>query len=626
MFGPGLIEDLALEAAHEAQIAKVAIWGSLAGKARLAKRLVAMIPEGVTKYCEPFFGAGSVFWTFCEGRDVTPEAWLNDYETDIAEALKILKGMRPSDFARLKAMDWTGRKTTFHKVYDSRPTTALAKLHRFLYVARFSYGSMRKRSFDPGSEGKTGKMAERAERFAPRLANAHLYQGDYERVMVDADSRETFHFLDPPYAGYNAAVHESEFDEERFFARLKALKGKFVLTYGIRGKLPAMVKGHEGFSVRTITPPRSIRTRRGVAWPKVLPTLVVTNFDATFKAAAVDEIFRSEGYEVGVWTEKTDADLDKVEAGSVCAIIPIRGALKGQFPRSNQPDVAPGDRMPPHVTVLFQSDPKAAEVPKIKAAIERAAAKVQQFEMQIGGLGHFHGDEHSVAYAKVAGDGVQALRRAIELELQSEGIEAETHKDGFTPHATIQYIEAGSEWDGAVPSGTSVVKTIEVWTSEGRTVYSLSAPAAKRDRVEIKIDTIVNGADGVVLPCAKAADEQYVLGIVLKPEETDTQGDIYDEDAIRKAAFGYMASFSNGSGRLGLQHKMRLHEQVVLVESYLAPVDFTVGGREIKKGTWLMGWLVKSENLWQEIKAGKWTGFSIGGTARKTPVKEAPDA
>jgi len=146
-----------------------------------------------------------------------------------------------------------------------------------------------------------------------------------------------------------------------------------------------------------------------------------------------------------------------------------------------------------------------------------------------------------------------------------------------------------------------------------------------RKRVDIEIDAVVNGDGGVLLPCAKAADEQYVLGIVLKPEDPDTQGDIYDADAVRRAAFGFMAGFTNGSGKLGLQHQMRLHDEVLLVESYLAPVDFNVSGREIKKGTWLMGWLIQSEELWSKIKSGQFTGFSIGGTARKTPIEEASD-
>ncbi len=304
------------------------------------------------------------------------------------------------------------------------------------------------------------------------------------------------------------------------------------------------------------------------------------------------------------WIAKTA--IEKVAAGAVCAVIPITGTLRGQFP-------AQAGGMQPHVTVLFQKDVLPSDVVAVKAAIARAAASVAAFEIRIGGLDHFHSDDQSVAFAKVVGDGVMALRVAIELELQSEGIRASQHEGGFVPHATIAYLEPGMEWTGAVPEGVQMVKTIEVWTSAGSTSYNL-APSVAKAAGDVQVEFVAK-ADGA------AADEQYVLGIVLIPETVDTQGDIYSEEAVRLAAFDYMARFSNGSGQTGLQHKGRLYTEVALVESYVAPVEFKIGDKLIRRGTWLMGWRILDAELWRKIKAGEYTGFSIGGTARKTPLR-----
>ncbi|WP_375761750.1 XkdF-like putative serine protease domain-containing protein [Corallococcus exercitus] len=110
-------------------------------------------------------------------------------------------------------------------------------------------------------------------------------------------------------------------------------------------------------------------------------------------------------------------------------------------------------------------------------------------------------------------------------------------------------------------------------------------------------------------------DERFVLGIVLEPEVVDAQGDIYSADEIRAAAHRFMEDF----GGLGLMHRLRVNGQVKVLESYLAPTDFTVGELAVRKGTWLLAVRVLSDELWERVKSGDLTGFSIGGSARRVP-------
>src|SRR4029453_6303813 len=98
--------------------------------------------------------------------------------------------------------------------------------------------------------------------------------GDYERVVRKYDGKDTVFFLDPPYAGYNASVGESKFDEEHFYGVLKSLKGKWLMTYGIRGKLPQLLKKSD-FFVKRIRTPRTIRGMRGVGGSTLLTQLLV---------------------------------------------------------------------------------------------------------------------------------------------------------------------------------------------------------------------------------------------------------------------------------------------------------------------------------------------------------------
>jgi len=259
------------------------IWGSPAGKKRLADRLVALLPAHKT-YVEPFAGSAAVLFA----KDPADTEVINDADPEIAQAFRLIKRLTRKQIEQLQGMKWTGDEATFKRLIDASPTDDVGKLHRFLYLTHFSYGKLRGKSFNPGSHGVPARTVDRIEAFAPRLKNVRIYGGDYATVVKKYDGPDTVFFFDPPYLGYNVDVGEGDFDEERFFKVLKSLKGKFLLTYGVRGKLPALVKD-AGFAIRRIRTPRSIRSMRGVGGSSVLTQLVVANYELVDKADAGDE-------------------------------------------------------------------------------------------------------------------------------------------------------------------------------------------------------------------------------------------------------------------------------------------------------------------------------------------------
>ncbi len=124
--------------------------------------------------------------------------------------------------------------------------------------------------------------------------------------------------------------------------------------------------------------------------------------------------------------------------------------------------------------------------------------------------------------------------------------------------------------------------------------------------------------DGIEI---KKGDElQFVLGVVLEPEEIDATitdksvGDIYSEDEVRKAAHHFMIE-SRGNGN-DFMHSMKDSNKLKIVESFVAPVDMNINSQPVKKGTWLMGSLIFDKKIWDAIKKGEITGYSIGGISR----------
>lgn len=397
------------------------VFGSPAGKKRIADRLVAMLPAHKT-YVEPFAGSAAVLFA----KEPSEVEVINDADVEIANAYKAIKRLAPKDLEKLAKMPWVGDEATFKRIFDASPKDELGKLHRFLYVSHFSYGKLRSRSFSPVAEGVEATTLKRLEKAIPRLKNVRVFGGDYEKVIKEFDGKETVFFLDPPYSGYNVDVGEGAFDDERFFGVLKGIKGKFLMTCGIRGKLPELLKSTD-FVIKRIRTPRTIASMRGVGGPSVLTQLVVSNYTPTEKSL-------SDGCRLEEWDREVDSSL--------------------QFEKATQ--------------LLKGLDPN---------------------------------------------------------------------------------------------------------------------------------------------------DERYVLGIVLEPETVDAQGDIYSTEEIRSAAHRFMEEF----GGLGFMHRLRVNDQVKVLESFLAPTDFALGEVTVKRGTWLLAVRVLSDELWTKVKGGQLTGFSIGGSARREP-------
>jgi len=105
----------------------------------------------------------------------------------------------------------------------------------------------------------------------------------------------------------------------------------------------------------------------------------------------------------------------------------------------------------------------------------------------------------------------------------------------------------------------------------------------------------------------KAEEQQIVYGVVLEPDVVDGQGDIISADEIEQAANWWMEN----SQTVGSRHRERADARVV--QSFIAPVDFMLQGGRVKKGSWVMAVKVYDPSLWEAVKAGDITGFSIGG-------------
>jgi len=112
---------------------------------------------------------------------------------------------------------------------------------------------------------------------------------------------------------------------------------------------------------------------------------------------------------------------------------------------------------------------------------------------------------------------------------------------------------------------------------------------------------------------SKSGDQQIVYGVVSEPGVIDLQGDRLSKSEIRAACHKFMQT----SQRIGKEHSGVAKASII--ESYIAPTDFKCNGQVVKSGSWVMAVKIHDNDLWQAVKKGDITGFSIAGTGTRTP-------
>lgn len=130
-----------------------------------------------------------------------------------------------------------------------------------------------------------------------------------------------------------------------------------------------------------------------------------------------------------------------------------------------------------------------------------------------------------------------------------------------------------------------------------------------------------SGADGDLITkhaeiVRKDEDRRIVTAPVLVPDKPDRHGDVVSKDNIQEVAYTFLPDYAN----IDVMHT--LQNVGVPVESYLAPQDLEFEGKEVPEGSWMLSVKVTNPEVWQAVKKGILTGFSIYGFGHRPEDEE----
>ena len=106
----------------------------------------------------------------------------------------------------------------------------------------------------------------------------------------------------------------------------------------------------------------------------------------------------------------------------------------------------------------------------------------------------------------------------------------------------------------------------------------------------------------------KDLEKQIVYGIVFEPDFIDYQNEFISKEDIEEAAHEYLAVHR----QVKLSHQANITNEVDVVESYIAPIEFEMNGKLIKEGTWIVALKIHDKKLWEETEKSI-VGLSAGG-------------
>lgn len=210
------------------------------GKQNLVKTILPLIPRHRI-YCEPFFGGGAVYFA----KRPAKLSAINDTSNWAITFYRQLQ----DHFGELNAMiqGTLHSEAEFNRAKDilksDQPQSDLDIAWAFWVQTNMSFGKIMFAGFassnnpHPISRGssepqQTNNRKKRFHQYKQALESTEIFNRDALNVIELKDTKETFHYIDPPYFNSNCG-HYGGYTEEDFkqlLYLLQGIEGKFLLS------------------------------------------------------------------------------------------------------------------------------------------------------------------------------------------------------------------------------------------------------------------------------------------------------------------------------------------------------------------------------------------------------------
>ncbi|MDB9306898.1 MULTISPECIES: DNA adenine methylase [Cyanophyceae] len=214
------------------------------GKSKAIKQIAKHLPDNFSEFREPFVGGGSVF-IYLKQKFPHLKIWINDLNRELFLFWKYTQSHLPQLVEEIRRVKdkYTDGKILFKELttIDTQTLSDFERAARFFILNRITFsGTVESGGFSEQAFHKrfTYSSIERLEKLAEILTDdVKITNLDYSELL-DADGKNVFIFLDPPYFaatksrlyGKDGDLHTT-FEHQRFAELLRECDHRWLITY-----------------------------------------------------------------------------------------------------------------------------------------------------------------------------------------------------------------------------------------------------------------------------------------------------------------------------------------------------------------------------------------------------------
>jgi DNA adenine methylase len=203
----------------------------IGGKNRLAKQIIAMLPDHIT-YVEPFAGGAQVLFH----KPPSNVEVLNDLDFDIVNFFRVCQWHYEELVCYLRYCLASRKLHELHVKSDPSTLTDVQRAGRFYYLQKNSFGGLIVRQkFHYGvtqsSNYNPERIPEVIEQAHRRLQRVQVECLPYGQIIEKYDRPTTVFYFDPPY--WRRRLYRHNFTDQDFIElerRMRTIKGKFLMS------------------------------------------------------------------------------------------------------------------------------------------------------------------------------------------------------------------------------------------------------------------------------------------------------------------------------------------------------------------------------------------------------------
>jgi DNA adenine methylase len=246
----------------------IPLFGRIGAKRSFLKLIERLIPEHDI-YVEPFFGGGSVFWNKLEAE----EEIINDLDPLVYDALRYLKRL---DLKRVRdeTQEIAERiPSTIKAIQDFVDKDYTDIRYKFIKSVLLLNNTFSAKGIGKIFNESNPFRVKKVENYWQRIKSAIIRNKNYNKIITEYDSPNTFFFIDPPYENSQGLYRNSGMNFIKLKEQLDKIKGRFLLTLNYSKNIKDLFKGYK---IRKV---KKVSNNSGVIGSTPRYELFITNYE-----------------------------------------------------------------------------------------------------------------------------------------------------------------------------------------------------------------------------------------------------------------------------------------------------------------------------------------------------------